>query len=58
MKTLRLIVAACLFAFGPAAAAAEELPQLRAAMLASGTVTWEISTIKNFMNSTARTVLS
>ncbi|QGJ78851.1 ABC transporter substrate-binding protein [Sinorhizobium meliloti] len=46
MKTLRLIVAACLFAFGPAAAAAEELPQLRAAMLASGTVTWEISTIK------------
>lgn len=46
MKTLRLIVAACLFAFGPAAASADELPQLRAAMLASGTVNWEISTIK------------
>jgi len=35
-----------LLTFGPAAAMAEDLPRLRAAMLASGTVNWEISTIK------------
>jgi len=34
MKVIRLFMAACLFAFGPAAASADELPQLRAAMLA------------------------
>ncbi|AWM28422.1 ABC transporter substrate-binding protein (plasmid) [Sinorhizobium fredii CCBAU 25509] len=46
MNVLKRFLAACLFAFGPAAAVAEDLPQLRAAMLASGTVNWEISTIK------------
>ncbi|PDT79746.1 ABC transporter substrate-binding protein [Sinorhizobium sp. BJ1] len=46
MKVLKRFLAACLFAFGPAIAMAEDLPQLRAAMLASGTVNWEISTIK------------
>ncbi|MDX0457890.1 ABC transporter substrate-binding protein [Sinorhizobium medicae] len=40
------LFAACLLALGPTFALAEELPQLRAAMLASGTVNWEISTIK------------
>ncbi|AWI60928.1 ABC transporter substrate-binding protein [Sinorhizobium fredii] len=46
MNVLKRFLAACLLAFGPAAAVAEDLPQLRAAMLASGTVNWEISTIK------------
>jgi NitT/TauT family transport system substrate-binding protein len=46
MKVLKWFLAVCLFAFAPGAAMAEDLPQLRAAMLASGTVNWEISTIK------------
>ncbi|MDK1377833.1 MULTISPECIES: ABC transporter substrate-binding protein [unclassified Sinorhizobium] len=46
MNALKGFLAACLFALAPAAAMAEDLPQLRAAMLASGTVNWEISTIK------------
>ncbi|WP_018237736.1 ABC transporter substrate-binding protein [Ensifer sp. BR816] len=46
MNVLKRFLALWLFAFGPAAAMAEDLPQLRAAMLASGTVNWEISTIK------------
>ncbi|WEX74063.1 ABC transporter substrate-binding protein [Sinorhizobium numidicum] len=46
MNVLKRILAWCLIAFGPAAVMAEDLPQLRAAMLASGTVNWEISTIK------------
>lgn len=46
MDIFRRFLAACLFALAPSAAAAEDVPQLRAAMLASGTVNWEISTIK------------
>lgn len=46
MNALKRFLAGCLFALAPAAAVAEDLKQLRAAMLASGTVNWEISTIK------------
>lgn len=40
------VLAGCLLAVGFTQAIAEELPKLRAAMLASGTVNWEITTIK------------
>lgn len=47
MDNLRGLFAGCLLALGLSSAVmAEDLPKLRAAMLASGTVNWEISTIK------------
>lgn len=46
MGKLGRFLAASLLALGLAPAMAEDLPKLRAAMLASGTVNWEISTIK------------
>ncbi|NKN38822.1 ABC transporter substrate-binding protein [Agrobacterium sp. a22-2] len=47
MGVLRRFLALCLFAIAAAPAVmAQDLPKLRAAMLASGTVNWEISTIK------------
>ena len=45
MNVLKRFLVACLLAFGPGAATAEDLPRMRAAMLTSGTVNWEISTI-------------
>lgn len=47
MDNLRGLFAGCLLALGlSSAVVAEDLPKLRAAMLAPGTVNWEISTIK------------
>lgn len=47
MGVLKRFLALCLFAIAAAPAVmAQDLPKLRAAMLASGTVNWEISTIK------------
>lgn len=47
MDNLRGLFAGCLLALGLSSAVmAEDLPKLRAAMLAPGTVNWEISTIK------------
>ncbi len=46
MGKLGRFLAASFLALGLAPAMAEDLPKLRAAMLASGTVNWEISTIK------------
>ena len=47
MGNLRGLFAGCLLALGlSSAVVAEDLPKIRAAMLASGTVNWEISTIK------------
>ncbi len=46
MRVLRRFLTGCLLALGMAPAMAEDLPPIRAAMLASGTVNWEISTIK------------
>ncbi|GEO87282.1 MULTISPECIES: ABC transporter substrate-binding protein [Alphaproteobacteria] len=46
MRILGHLLAGCLLAIGMSPAMAEDLPKLRAAMLASGTVNWEISTIK------------
>ncbi|MFB9948163.1 ABC transporter substrate-binding protein [Rhizobium puerariae] len=47
MKALKGFLAGCLLAVGFTQALAQEPPKLRAAMLASGTVNWEISTIKS-----------
>lgn len=46
MGVLKRFLAGCLFAIAAVPAMAQDLPKLRAAMLASGTVNWEISTIK------------
>lgn len=46
MGVLKRFLMGCLFAIAAAPAMAQDLPKLRAAMLASGTVNWEISTIK------------
>ena len=46
MSVLRRFMTGCLLALGINPAMADDLPQIRAAMLASGTVNWEISTIK------------
>ncbi|MCM2474200.1 ABC transporter substrate-binding protein [Rhizobium sp. CG5] len=46
MGVLKRFLTGCLFAIAAMPAMAQDLPKLRAAMLASGTVNWEISTIK------------
>ncbi len=47
MTILKTITAAALVVAGAAAAQAQDLPVLRAATLAAGTLNWEIQTIKN-----------
>ncbi|MCP1200659.1 ABC transporter substrate-binding protein [Notoacmeibacter sp. MSK16QG-6] len=46
LKRLAAAMAAGILTIGAGAAQAEDLPKLRAAMLATGTVNWEITTIK------------